>query len=133
PSLLAELIGGLRDDHAVHVTGGRAVLAPARLPRRIHRLAQRRLDGLSQQARHLLVTAAVLGPAFRLEDAAEMLGQTPATLLPAVEEAMDAAIVAAAEHAFAFRHQLLRRAIGEMIPGPAHKALHRQYAEMLLT
>jgi len=133
PSLVAGLIGGLRDDHAVQVTGGRAVLTSARLPQRIHRLAQRRLDGLSQRARHLLVTAAVLGPAFQLEDAAEMLGETPATLLPAVEEAMDAAIVTAAEHAFAFRHQLLRRAVGEMIPRPAHSALHRQYGELLLT
>jgi len=44
-------------------------------------------------ARYLLVTAAMLGPAFRLEDAAEMLGETPAALLPAVEEAMDAAIM----------------------------------------
>jgi DNA-binding CsgD family transcriptional regulator/tetratricopeptide (TPR) repeat protein len=132
PSLVAELIGGLRDDQAVHVIGGRAVLTSARLPRRIHRLAQRRLDGLSQRARHLLVTAAVLGPAFRLEDAAEMLGETPAMLLPAVEEAMDASIMTAAEHAFAFRQQLLRRAIGETIPRPARKALHRQYGEILL-
>ena len=132
PSLVAELIGGLRDEHAVQVTEGRAVLASARLPRRIHRLAQQRLDGLGQRARHLLVTAAVLGPAFRLEDVAEMLGETPATLLPAVEEAMDAAIMTAAEHAFAFRHQLLRRAVGEMVPRPARKALHRQYGEILL-
>ena len=132
PSLVAELIGGLCDDHAVQVTSGRAVLASARLPQRIHRLAQRRLDGLSKQARQLLVTAAVLDPAFRLEDAAEMLGETPATLLPAVEEAMDAAIMTAAEHAFTFRHQLLRRAVDEMIPPPARKALHRQYGEILL-
>jgi DNA-binding NarL/FixJ family response regulator len=132
PSLLAELIAGLRDDHAVQVTGGRAVLASARLPQRIHRLAQRRLDGLSHRARQLLVTAAVLGSAFRLEDAAEMLGQTPATLLPAVEEAMDAAIMAAAETAFTFRHPLLRRAVGEMIPPPARQALHRQYGKILL-
>jgi DNA-binding NarL/FixJ family response regulator len=133
PLLVAELIGGLRDDHAVRVTGGRAVLVSPRLPRRMHRLAQRRLDGLSQSARHLLVTAAVLGPAFRLEDAAEMLGETPAMLLPAVQEAMDAALVTAAEHAFAFRHQLLRRAVGEMIPRPACNALHRQYGQILLT
>ena len=133
PSLVAELIRGLREDHAVHVSGGRAVLVSARLPQRIHRLAQRRLDDLSPRARHLLVTAAVLGPAFRLEDAAEMLGETPAMLLPAVEEAMDAAIMTAAEHAFAFRHQLLRRAVGEMIPRPARKALHRQYGQILLT
>ncbi len=132
PSIVAELTGGLRDDHAVHVIGGRAVLASARLPRRIHRLAQRRLDCLSKQARQLLVTVAVLGPSFRLEDAAEMLGQTPAMLLPAVEEAMDAAIVTALEHEFAFRHELLRRAVGEVIPRPARTALHRQYGEILL-
>jgi DNA-binding CsgD family transcriptional regulator len=132
PSLVAELIGGLRDDNAVRVTDGRAVLASARLPQRIHRLTRRRLDGLSKRARQLLVTAAVLGPAFRLEDAAEMLGETPATLLPAVEEAMDAAIMTAAEHVFRFRHPLLRRAVGEMIPRPARKALHRQYGEILL-
>jgi DNA-binding CsgD family transcriptional regulator len=132
PALVAELIGGLRDDHAVCVTGGHAALPAARLPRRIHRLAQRRLDSLGKGTRQLLVTAAVLGPAFRLEDAAEMLGQTPATLLPAVEEAMDAAIMTAAEHTFAFRHQLLRHAVSEMIPRPARDALHRQYGEMLL-
>ncbi len=132
PALVAELIGGLRDDNAVQVADGRAVLASARLPQRVHRLAQRRLDGLSQQARQLLVTAAVLGPAFRLEDAAEMLGETPATLLPAVEETMDAAIMTVADDAFAFGHPLLRRAVGEMIPRPARNALHRQYGEILL-
>jgi DNA-binding CsgD family transcriptional regulator len=132
PSLVAELVGGLRDDHAVHVIGGRAVLESARLPERIHHLVRRRLDDVSQRVRHLLVTAAVLGPSFRLEDAAEMLGETPATLLPAVDEAMDAGIMAAVEHSFTFRHQLLRRAVGEMIPRPARQALHRQYGEILL-
>ena len=133
PALVAELIGGLRDDRGVRVAGGRAVLASARLPQRIHSLAQQRLDGLSKGARHLLVTAAPLGPAFRLEDAAEMLGETPAMLLPAVEEAMDAAILTATENSFAFRQPLLRRAVGEMIPRPGRKALHRQYGEMLLS
>jgi predicted ATPase len=132
PSLLAELISGLRDDRAVRVTGRSAVLTSSRLPQRFHGLAHRRLDGLSKRARHLLVTAAVLGPAFRLEDAAEMLGETPATLLPTVEEAMDAAIMTAAEHTFGFRHPLLRRAVAEMIPQPARTALHRQYGEILL-
>jgi hypothetical protein len=132
PSLVAELIGGLCDDRAVQVADGRAVLTSARLPQRIHRLARRRLDGLGKQARQLLVTAAVLGPSFRLEDAAEMLGETPAMLLPAVEEAMDAAIVTAAEHAFTFRHELLRRVVAEMIAPPGRQALHRQYGEILL-
>jgi DNA-binding CsgD family transcriptional regulator len=132
PWIVTELIGGLRDEQAVEVTGGRAALTSAWLPQRMHRLAQRWLDGLSKQARHLLMTAAVLGPTFRLEDAAEMLGGTPVTLLPAIEEVMEAAIITAVEHAFTFRHQLLRRAVSEMIPQPARDALHRQYGEMLL-
>jgi DNA-binding CsgD family transcriptional regulator len=132
PSLLTELIGGLGEDKAVRVTGDHAVLVSAQLPRRVHRVAQRRLDGLSKQARHLLVTAAVLGPSFRLEDAAEMLGETPAALLPTVEEAMDTGIVTAAGNAFSFRHELLRRAVSEMIPQPVREALHRQYGHLLL-
>jgi DNA-binding NarL/FixJ family response regulator len=132
PWLLTELIRGLADDRAVRVAGGHAVLVSARLPQRVHRVAQRRLDGLSKQARHLLETAAVLGSSFRLEDAAEMLGQTPAGLLPTVEEAMDCGIMSAAGNAFSFRHELLRRAVGGMIPRPARKALHRQYGQFLL-
>ncbi|HEX5294835.1 MAG TPA: LuxR C-terminal-related transcriptional regulator, partial [Streptosporangiaceae bacterium] len=46
---------------------------------------------------------------------------------------MAAAIMTAAEHTFTFRQELLRRAVGEMIPPPARKALHRQYGEILLT
>ena len=133
PSLLTELIGGLGDDEAVKVTGGHAVLVTTQLPQRVHLVAQRRLDGLSKRARHLVVIAAVLGRSFRLEDAAEMLGDTPAALLPTVEEAMDAGLMAAADNAFSFRHALLRRAVGDMIPQPARKALHRQYGQILLS
>src|SRR5262249_51380651 len=99
---------------------------------RVRRVAQRRLDGLSKHARHLLVTAAVLGPSFRLEDAAGMLGETPTVLLPTGEEAVGAGVMTAADKAFPFRHELLRRALGEMIPQPGRKALHRQYGQILL-
>ena len=132
PSLVAELISGLSDAQQEQTDGESTALGPARLPPRIHRLARQRLDGLTGQARHLLMTAAVLGPTFHLEDAAQMLGATPAALLPAVEESIEAAIIAAAEDTFTFRHELLRRALEETIPLPARRALHRQYGEILL-
>ncbi|SFO16203.1 regulatory protein, luxR family [Actinomadura madurae] len=132
PALVAGLIGGLRDEEGVQIIGGRAALTSSRLPRRVYELAQRRLDDLGKDARQLLVTAAVLGPAFRLADAAEMLGRTPAALLPAIEETMDAAITTATEDAFTFRHELLCRALGEMTPQPARTALHLQYGRILL-
>ena len=132
PLLLTELIRGLGDDEAVRVTGDRAVLVSTQVPQQVLRVAQRRLDGLSKQARHLLVTAAVLGPSFRLEDAAKMLGETPAELLPTLEETIDTGLMIAADSAFSFRHELLRRAVGDMIPRPARKALHGQYGQILL-
>jgi DNA-binding CsgD family transcriptional regulator len=132
PSLLTELIRGLRDDNGVQVVDGGAVLVSTQLPQRMHRVGKQRLDALSKQARHMLVTASVLGASFRLEDAAEMLGETPTTLLPAVEEAMGAGIMIVAENAFSFRHPLLRRVVAEMIPLPARNALHRQYGQILL-
>ncbi|MEV4077312.1 helix-turn-helix transcriptional regulator [Nonomuraea fuscirosea] len=132
PALVAGLIGGLRDEEGVRIIGGRAALTSPRLPERVHDLARRRLGDLGKEARRLLVTAAVLGPAFRLADAAELLGSTPAALLPAVEETMDAGITTAARDAFTFRHELLRRALGELTPQPARTALHLQYGESLL-
>jgi DNA-binding CsgD family transcriptional regulator len=132
PRLLCELVGGLRDEGAVQVTDGVATLTSQRLPVRVHRAARRRLDGVSGRARQVLTTAAVLGGSFRLEDIAEMLGETPAVLLPAVEEMTAAGITAAGDTDFSFRHQLLRRAADAMVPLPGRRALHRQYARILL-
>jgi predicted ATPase len=117
PALLTELIGSLRENQAVEVSGGRSVLASQPPPPQFCQVARRRLGQVSRQTRHLLVAAAVLGPAFRLEDAAEMLGVSPASLLPAMEEALDAALVSTAEHGFSFRSELLRRAQPNVMPG----------------
>ena len=132
PAVLTELIEGLRDDQAVQVANGRAGLVSAGLPARVSRVARHRLAGLSDQAQHLLRTAAALGGPFRLPDLAEMLGVTPAQLLPLVEETLAAGIVVAGDAAFSFRHPLLGRALGELVPRPARSALHRQFGEILL-
>jgi DNA-binding CsgD family transcriptional regulator/tetratricopeptide (TPR) repeat protein len=132
PALLTELINGLRENQSVEVRDGRSVLASHHLPPQVRQVVQHRLRQVSGHTRHLLVMAAVQGSPFRLEDAAEMMGESPASLLPAIEEAIDAALVGTAGHGFAFRNELLRRAVGDLIPAPARAALHRQYAEILL-
>ncbi|MBV9381563.1 MAG: hypothetical protein JO242_12935, partial [Streptosporangiaceae bacterium] len=60
------------------------------------------------------------------------LGETPAVLLPVVSQAADAGILSASAEAFAFTHELIRRAVAEAVPPPARQALHRQFGEMLL-
>ena len=73
------------------------------------------------------------GRSFRLDEAAEMLGVTPAALLPAVEEAVDAGILVTSDDLFRFRRKLVWHAVVHMIPRPARKALHRQFGEILLS
>ncbi len=132
PALLAELIGSLRKVRAVEIRDGCSVLTSSSPPVQLRQVAQQRLGQVTRQTRHLLLTTAVLGPAFQLEDAADMLGEPPASLLPAIEEGIDAALVSATEHGFAFCSELLRRAAAGIVPAPARRTLHRQYGEILL-
>jgi DNA-binding NarL/FixJ family response regulator len=133
PSLLADLVAGLREEFAVQVIDGHATLTAGEFPARLRQAARRRLDELGPQARNLLVTASMLGPTFGVEDAAAMLGGTAAALLPAVEELMAVGLLTAADDAFSFRHELLRRAVRDTIPAPGLTALHRQYGQLLLS
>ncbi|MGI5492674.1 AAA family ATPase [Microtetraspora malaysiensis] len=126
PFLLAELLDGLRDEGAIEIAGGRARLVSPVLPQRVRVLVRRRLDRLSREARHLVEAAAVLGRSFSPEDVAELLGAGPATLLPALEEALEAGLLAAAGDMLTFRHELVWRAVLAGLPRPLRLALRHQ-------
>ncbi|MEU7897338.1 hypothetical protein AB0B45_31290 [Nonomuraea sp. NPDC049152] len=125
-------MAGLREEQAISVSGGLAHLASERLPQRLQGLVTRRLERLSSQARQLVETAAVLGQSFSPEDVAEALGRTPATLLPALGEAMDAQVLVVGSDSLRFRHDLVRKAVVEGLPPPVRQALHHQIGGLLL-
>jgi DNA-binding CsgD family transcriptional regulator len=131
PSLLCDLISGLREEKAVRVTDGRACLSSARLPRRVSHAAQQWLD-VSESARRLLQRAAVLGREFRPNDLAQVEEAAPEGLLPSFEEALDAGIIVASDETFSFRYLLMARAVAESVPQPVRRVLHRQFGEILL-
>jgi DNA-binding CsgD family transcriptional regulator/tetratricopeptide (TPR) repeat protein len=132
PLMLAELVSGLLDENAVVISGGHASVASAHVPRRIRVVVRGMLDRLSTGTRQLLETASVLGRSFRLEDAAAMLGTSPAALLPGVEEALSTRILVATQDALAFRLDLVWQAVSAALPPPVKQALHRQFGEILL-
>jgi DNA-binding CsgD family transcriptional regulator len=132
PYLLTELLAGLRDEGAVRISGGRARLSSARLPERVRTGVGRRLDGLSPRTRHLLTVSAVLGRSFAPEDVAEILGTTPAAIVPGLDEALASGVLTATSDALRFRHELIRRVIVEAVPTPVRQALHRQIGEVLI-
>ncbi|GAA4498102.1 LuxR family transcriptional regulator [Actinoallomurus oryzae] len=132
PFLLVELLCGLRDEHAVQTVDGRARPASSRLPRRIQQIVHGRLYGLSPRTRHLLQVAAILGRSFEADDVADMLGEPPARLLPALEEAEAAGVLTAGPGLLSFRHDLVWLAVTETMAPSVRQALHRQAGRMLL-
>jgi len=132
PRLVVDLLAGLRDEDALDLTGGDAHPRSARPPARLHGFARERLTRLGREARHLLALTAVLGRPFALEEVGELLGATPAALLPALEEALAAGLLAADGDAIGFRQELVRQAILAVMPGPVRHALHRQIGEYLI-
>ncbi|MFF0311322.1 AAA family ATPase [Streptosporangium sp. NPDC004379] len=96
------------------------------LPRRLHTAVRRRLDEVSPRTRHLLEAVAVLGRSFCPSYAAELLGESPAALLPALDEALAAGLLVATPEELAFRHELLWRSVLETVPPPVRQALRRQ-------
>ena len=60
------------------------------------------LTDVSTEARRLAAVASVLGAAFSIDDAGEVLGEPVGRLLPWIAEIVDAGIVVAEAEAFAF-------------------------------
>jgi DNA-binding CsgD family transcriptional regulator len=137
PLILAEVFRGLRDENAIMVRDGHASLAPAQVSSahvtsRTETLARDRLKGLSARAQRFVSTASVLGGSFRLEDVAEMLGESPGALLAALEEALSAYLLVVRTDGLGFRHEFIRQAVARLLGEPVQQALHWQYGRILL-
>ncbi|MEV8562422.1 AAA family ATPase [Streptomyces sp. NPDC051917] len=92
-----------------------------------------KLRSLQPSTLRFLQMGAVLGCRFAFCDAAALCGQAPATLIPALEEAMRAAILEDDGDQLVFRHDLLRQAVYVDITPSARKALHREAADHLVS
>ncbi|MEU4232321.1 AAA family ATPase [Nonomuraea sp. NPDC026600] len=123
PLLINELLAGLRDEGLLGAVIDGADLPYAHVPLRLRMVVRRWIDTLSTGARNLVETVAVLGRSFSPEQAASLLGTTPAALLPLVEESMAAGILTADACGLTFRHELVRLVVATRVPQPLRHAL----------
>ncbi|MEU9858465.1 AAA family ATPase [Streptomyces sp. NPDC047974] len=125
PQLLVELLGSLRDE-AVTIENGTARLSAGPPAPRVLPSVVRRLDQLSDEARELVRTAAVAGGPVTVALLAELLGRSPVALIAAVQESLDADLLAESGDRLAFRHDLIREAVDAGVPLPLRQALRRR-------
>jgi hypothetical protein len=104
------------------------------VPEGIREVITRRLARLSDETSRLLALAAVLGREFDLEALARLSDEPRDTLLPLLDEAAAANVVADVPGAlgrFRFSHVLVRDTLYDELPASARVRLHRQIGEAL--
>ncbi len=132
PFLVTELVGGLGEEGRLNLSGGRAMVTGDGLPRRLGVGMQQRLDLLSGEASELVRVAAVLSDRFSAGLLAAMLERSPASLMSALGEAVNADLLVDDGERLRFRHDLLRETTRQSLPQSLRRAMERQSASVML-
>src|ERR1700722_16782433 len=132
PFLSLELLQALLADDLILVIDGVASVVVPRVPERFRVSVRGRLVTLSIAARQFLQAGSVFGRSFSVSDVATVLGTWPGVLVPLVDEAMQANVLADSGGRLEFCHDLIRQAITEDMAGSTRVALHRAAAAAIL-
>jgi hypothetical protein len=119
PLCPTELVAALARGSGLTVTETGAVqLAGGSAPGSLFAAIAGRLGFVTGSVREALRAAALLGTESAVPDLAILLGRSVADLIPAVDEARAADVLAESANGLGFRHQLIRSALYHEMPAP---------------
>ena len=132
PLYVTELVAALERASRLTVTeAGAAELAGGSAPGSLSAAIADRLGFVAGPVRDVLRAAALLGTDFAVSDLAIVLGRGVPDLIPAVDEACAAGVLAEAGQRLGFRHPLIRAALYDDMPAALRAAWHRDAAHAL--
>jgi DNA-binding CsgD family transcriptional regulator/tetratricopeptide (TPR) repeat protein len=132
PLYVTELVAALDRASRLTVTeAGAAELAGGSAPGSLSAAIADRLGFVTGPVRDVLRAAALLGTDFAVSDLAIVLGRGVPDLIPAVDEACAAGVLAEAGQRLGFRHPLIRAALYDDMPAALRAAWHRDAAHAL--
>jgi tetratricopeptide (TPR) repeat protein len=131
PLFVTELLGALAQEQTIEIAGGQAEVTDLTLPPTLRLTILRRISFLPEEALQALRAAAILGSGFTLTDLATVTGQPAMRLSEVLAEPIRARVLADDGSRLRFRHDLIRDAIYDDLPGSIRNALHREAGQRL--
>ena len=133
PLYVTELVAALARGSGLNITEtGAAELTGGSAPGSLSAAIADRLGFVTGPVRDILRAAALLGAEFAVPDLAIVLGRGVADLIPAVDEACAAGVLAESGQGLGFRHPLIRAALYDEMPAPVRAAWHRDAGRALV-
>ncbi len=132
PLYVTELVAALTRGSSLTVNeAGIAEVTGDAAPRSLSAAIADRLGFVSGSVLEVLRAAALLGVDFTVPDLAMVLERSVTDLVPIVDEACAAGVLAESGHALGFRHPLIRAALYQEMPAPVRAAWHRDVGRAL--
>jgi DNA-binding CsgD family transcriptional regulator len=132
PLYITELVAALTRSSSVTITdAGDAELAHGSVPSSLAAAIADRLGFVPGPVRGVLRAAALLGVDFAVPDLGIVMGRGVAELIPALNEACLAGVLAESGGSMAFRHPLIREALYAEMPASVRAAWHRDAGRAL--
>jgi len=129
PLYVTELVAALARSARLTVTEtGRLDLADGDAPASLTAAIADRLDFVSEPTREVLQAAALLGVDFAAPDLTIVLDRNIGQLMPAIDEARAAGILAESASGLSFRHPLIQAALYDAMPAALRAEWHRTAA-----
>ena len=131
PLYITELVAALTRSSSVTITGAGAELTNGSAPGSLSAAIADRLGFVPGPVRGVLRAAALLGVDFAVPDLAIVMSRGVAELIPALNEACLAGVLAESGGSMAFRHPLIRAALYTEMPASVRAAWHRDAGRAL--
>ena len=132
PLYVTELVAALDRSSSLIITdAGAAELTSGPAPSSLSAAIADRLGFVSGSVREVLQAAALLGVEFAVPDLAIVLGRGVADMVPALDGARAAGVLAESGNGLGFRHPMIRAAMYDVIPVPVRAAWHREAGRAL--
>jgi DNA-binding CsgD family transcriptional regulator/tetratricopeptide (TPR) repeat protein len=134
PLFVTELLSAIRQEGLLQTSDGRADVAARSLPPMpptLRLTILRRVSFLPEETLQALRSASIMGGSFTLTDLSTSTARSALSLSDALAEAIAAGVLADEGARLRFRHDLIRDAIYEDLPGSVRLALHREAGQRL--